>query len=223
MAPRWSAERIFALTFAVSLAIHLVLLIAQFISFHWLSPARTHTPLEVIYEYEIAKQELRQLQQQLLRAKRETIAAVSSNSAAQRWQIRVSERPLHERERALSEVMPDRSPVVDLTNLIEASKGDPVLLIYFSAVREQIQQTANRHSWLTGEAKEGFVYVSFVLTSSGQVVDASIVSGRSSDVQQLREIALRIVKMSAPFPQFPPSILGPSKTVLIPIEFLIGS
>jgi protein TonB len=120
-------------------------------------------------------------------------------------------------------VSPQRGAVIDLTNLVEASRGDPVLLSYFSAIREQIQQTANRQPWLTGEMTQGLVYVSFTLYASGSVERVVIVGERSVDSEMLRDAALRIVKAAAPFPPFPPSMTEGHKTVVVPLEFLLGS
>ena len=216
-------DRVLTMAFGISLAVHCVLLVAQLVTFAWLGPPKHHAPLEVIYNYELAKQELRHLQQQLARAKRETVAMPSSSAnLGERTQIRIPERSLVAVDEKLLDVMPSRSSVVDLTNLADAARGDPVLLSYFSAIREQIQQTANHQAWLTGSVGEGLVYVSFVLTSTGAVQEAAIVSDRSVPVDPLRDTALRIVKTAAPFPPFPPSMVERNKTIVVPLEFLLG-
>ena len=97
------------------------------------------------------------------------------------------------------------------------------MLSYFSAIREQIQRAANRRTWLTGEQREGLVYVSFVLTSTGAVQEAAVVSGRSAASPDLRDVAVQIVKAASPFPPFPPSMGEPNKTIVVPLEFLLGS
>jgi TonB family protein len=117
-----------------------------------------------------------------------------------------------------------RSPVVDLTNLIEAAQGDPVLLSYFSAIREQIQQTANGQTWLAADqAVQGVVYLSFVLSRDGAVDAIAVLPDRSVRSRPLQEIGLSIIKAASPFPAFPPSLGETSKTVVVPLEFLVGS
>lgn len=216
-------DRVLTIAFGVSLGAHLMLLIGQLLFLDWLSAPNKHALLNVIYDYEIAQQELRHLQAQLAKATRETVAAPASGSVGERLQIRIPDRPMLTADQRVADVIPGRPSIVDLTNLVDASRGDPVLLSYFSAIREQIQQTANRATWLTGAASEGLVYVSFVLTSSGSIQDLTVVADRSVSVETLRSTARRIVKTAAPFPPFPPSMVEPSKTIVVPLEFLFGS
>lgn len=116
------------------------------------------------------------------------------------------------------------SPVIDLTNLVAAAKGDPVLLSYFSVIREQIQKTANANTWMTGKAPgQGIVFLSFVLARDGQVRSAAVLGDRSVSSKPLQDIALTIVKSAGPFPPFPPSLSETFKTVVVPLEFLLGS
>ena len=217
------SDRGLLISFGVSIGIHLVLLIGQLVSWPWFSAAKLRTPLEIIYDYEVAQQELRQLQEQLTRAKRETMASPPSASNGLRTQIRIPDRPFLATTHDLADTMLNRSAFIDLTNLTEASGGDPVLLTYFSAIREQIQRAANRRAWLTGEDHEGLVYVTFVLTTTGAVQQTAILSDRSVSSRTLQETALRIIEVAAPFPPFPPSIGEPSKTIVVPLEFLLGS
>ena len=216
-------DRVFTIAFAVSLGIHLALILGQLFSISWLTAPTKHAPLEVVYEYEVAKQELRQLEEQLSRAKRETVASPSAPILGERMEIRVPDRPSLTADRSLSDLIPTRSSIVDLTNLVDASRGDPVLLNYFGAIREQIQRTANRRPWLASEGVEGLVYVSFVLSSTGEIHGLSVVSETSVPSDTLRDVALRIVETAAPFPPFPPSLPEPSKTIVVPLEFLLGS
>jgi TonB family protein len=116
-----------------------------------------------------------------------------------------------------------QASVVDLSNLAEASRGDPVLLSYFSAIRERIQRTANEQTWMSSEASEGMVYVSFLLTRSGQVASPQALVERSASSPQLHAIAVKIIAASSPFPPLPPSLEGAAKTIVVPLEFLRGS
>ena len=216
------SDRIFTIAFGASLGVHLFLLVTQIIPWDWTRVIKQHGPIDVIYEYKIAQEELRQLQAQLAQAKRSSVASTSASEPGDRAQVRIPNRPMLTAEQSISDIMPARPSIVDLTNLAEAARGDPVLLSYFSAIREQIQQTANRRSWLTGEAAEGLVYVSFTLSSGGSVDDTAVAAKSTTAQAALREIALRIVRSSAPFPPFPPSIHESSKTIIVPLEFLLG-
>lgn len=221
-------DRMFVIAFGASMGVHLILSLGQMVPLKWLTAPRSRSStLEVIYELEVATLERQRLQEQLARAARERGAAPSVPSASnrsERPQIVIPTRPSLVMDRTLSDLTPTRSSsVVDLTNPVDAARGDPVLLSYFSAIREQIQQTANRHVWLTGHEAEGLVYVSFLLASSGAAKTIDVVPERSVDSHTLREVALRIVKSAAPFPPFPPSMIEPSKTIVVPLEFLLGS
>ncbi len=118
---------------------------------------------------------------------------------------------------------PLQGSIVDLSNLAEASQGDPVLLSYFSAIREQIQRTANRQTWISSEESEGIIYVTFLLTSTGHVTSPRVVPERSASSALLQEIAVKIIAASSPFPPLPPSLHGAAKTIVVPLEFLRSS
>ena len=211
------------IAFSISLGLHLSLLVGQVISWHWYAPLRLRRAVEIIYDYEVAKEEVHRLKEQLDRAKREAVATPTSPSSGLRTQIRIPERPSLATTTHLGDTTLAHASFVDLTNLTEASGGDPVLLTYFSAIREQIQRAANRRTWFTGEEKEGLVYVSFVLTAAGAAQRAAVLIDRSVASPTLQDTALRILEDAAPFPPFPPSMREPSKTIVVPLEFLLGS
>ena len=217
------SDRVFTVAFSVSLAAHMVLIIAQFLPLEWIRPFRNQKSLDVVYEYAVAQEELRQIKEKLSRAASQAVANPSPPVLAEQAQIRIPDRPSLTDGQTLADFMPERSSIIDLTNLVDAARGNPVLLSYFGAIREQIQETANRRSWLSGDVTQGLVFVSFVLNSGGSVSDVGVVGVRSVDSQNLRDIALRIVKGAAPFPPFPPSITEPTKTIIVPLEFLLGS
>ena len=112
---------------------------------------------------------------------------------------------------------------IDLTNLAAAAQGDPVLYTYFSALREQIQETANAPGWLPdGVVDPGTVYIGFVVTQAGAIASAGVVSERSVNSPLLQRVALRIVKASSPFVAFPPSFKKSSMAIVVPLEFAEG-
>lgn len=214
-------DRPLLIAFSVSLACHALFLSAQLIHLRRQILAKDRLAMDIIYEYHVAEQELLRLQRQL--------ASLSEGQGALPGipaptpQVRIPDRTVMNVPATLPGARTNREAVVDLTNLVEAAHGDPVLLSYFSAIREQIQKTANRQTWLTGETTEGLIYVSFVLASTGQLYSAGILSDRSAPSRFLQEIALKIIKTSSPFPPFPPSLSEPSRTVVVPLEFLLGS
>jgi len=217
-------DQLFLLAFGVSVGIHLILLLSELLSLNWFAMPRTVKPIEVTYNVEAVQDELRVLQEELAHAKREVVSSPAPASLGERTQIRIPDRPSLTSDHSMNDFLPERGSVVDLTDLVDASRGDPILLSYFSALREQIQQTANRQPWLEGKLDGGLVYVSFQLLASGMVEDVRIVSDRSAPSETLQEVATRIVTAAAPFPAFPPSMASePSKTIVVPLEFLLGS
>ena len=217
-----NSDQVFTAAFGVSLAVHLLLLLGQLLRVSWLTMPRIRTPLEVIYDQEVVAQELRYLQERLSKAKTSTAASPAPPNPTNQTQVRIPDRPALTADQTLAEIMPGHATIVDLTNLVDASQGNPVLLSYFSAIREQIQQAANSRTWLPEAGSEGLVYVSFELDSSGTIRGASIVSDRSAGATALQDAALRIVQHAAPFPPFPPSMPEASKTIVVPLEFLLS-
>jgi len=205
------------------MGLHLLLLAGRLPALGWKQPPPAPSALEVIYEYEAKREELAQLRKELAKSKQAQLSApVPSSGGMGQPLIRIPDRSLLSLEETLPELLSHQDHVVDLTDLVHAAKGNPVLLSYFSAIRQQIQQAANRRAWVTDEGSGGIVYVSFVLTSQGRVRGAFVVDSRSSASGSLREIGLQIVSAAAPFPPFPPSMKELAKTIVVPLEFLLG-
>ena len=245
--PSSIADRSLTAAFAISLVGHLSVAGFQLLRPHHGARPRPMRPVEIIYEHRAAEQELHRLQQQLASLTNPSASLPGVQAPAP--QIRVPDRPIGgmpsfggmaggdagespgQSSAALGAFSGTaglgamlRAPVVDLTNLVEAAQGNPVLLSYFSAIREQIQRTANRKTWNAGQpGDEGLIYVSFVLNQNGDVQVVGVVADRSALSRHLQEIAVQIVKAAGPFPPFPPSIQDPMKTIVVPLEFLLGS
>ena len=223
-------ERPLALALGTSLVCHTILLGIALVRLRVGTPPSRAELLEVIYEARVKEQELQGLQSQLADRRASTPVSTAPGSIqAPSPHIRIPTRaamtvsPMLPSAGAVKHPDMSRPAVVDLTNLVDAAQGDPVLLTYFSAIREQIQKTANRQTWLSGQSAEGVIHVSFILNASGQVQSVAIVSDRSSSSRLLQEASLKIIKASAPFAPFPPSLSEPSKTVVVPLEFVLGS
>ncbi len=233
------SDRILTASFAASLSIHFVVLISQWGSLPWAGKVRNRAPIEVIYSAQPAEKQQLQLETQVMRARRDTTMAPLTASLGERTQIRIPDRPLLGSDATAltqsgagggsvgggaSTGLPDieRSPVVDLANLLETAGSNPVMLSYFSVIRDQIQHTANTRDWAAGTPAEGIIYVRFVLVSNGAVRAAGVVGDKSAASGALRTVAMQIVQTAAPFPPFPPSLQDSSKDVVVPLEFMLG-
>ena len=114
--------------------------------------------------------------------------------------------------------------VVDLTDVTVAAHGNPVRLAYFTAIREQVQRTANARTWIPENmTAEGAAYVQFVIARDGDLRSPTALLERSSAPPQLCRTAMELVAASSPFPPFPPSFEESNLTILLPIEFVSES
>ena len=110
--------------------------------------------------------------------------------------------------------------VVDLTDVAVAAQGDPVRLAYFTAIREQVQRTADQQDWRGGLAQaSGLVYIQFILGRTGEIRSVQILQDMSDAPALLCNTAKELVTASNPFPPFPPSFAEANLTILLPIEF----
>ena len=212
-------DRPLLIAFSISLICHTAFLGMQLFRSTRQLRLQDKKAMDIVYEYQVAEQELMRLQRQL--AKMEAGQGSLPGIANPTPQIRIPDRTTL--TLPTSETNVNRTSVVDLTNLVEAAQGDPVLLSYFSAIRERIQSTANKQTWMAGEQSQGIVYISFVLSNTGQVQAHQILADRSESSRFLQDIAVKIIRGSNPFPPFPPSLKESSRTVVVPLEFLLGS
>ena len=74
---------------------------------------------------------------------------------------------------------------------------------YYRAVREKIKQLADAHYSKNKNLREGEVFLSFIVASSGELLQLSVVEEKSIDDNRLRDIALRSIQDASPFPRFP--------------------
>ena len=211
-------DRTLLTAFAVSAVCHALLLAAQAARL-WQLPLEAAPPaLNVVYERPTEEPSgAAQLQRAVSAGGRQ--ASPGLLGAAPR--VRVAERSI-----GLSSLPGHQTAlpqsVVDLTNIVEAAQGDPVLLSYFGAIRERIQRAANQRNWLAGELAQGLVYVQFSLGADGRVDGVSVAQDRSTGPPRLRDAAANIIKAAGPFPAFPPSMTESRKTVVVPLEFLVS-
>jgi len=83
----------------------------------------------------------------------------------------------------------------------EAKKA--TYISYYRTVRERIRQHADRNYPRRRGLGEGDVFLSFVVASSGELLQAGVVDRKSTDNPTLRRIAIDSIRDSSPFPPFP--------------------
>ncbi len=208
--------------FAISLALHAIAVGGSAFSWTVGRPRRSPPALEVVYERAAVESELQELQRALAQAKREALGTSMGATLSAGMQIRVPEFSLPPTE-GLNALMAGAASVVDLAHLSAAAQGDPIRLSYFSAIRDQIRDAANRRMWMTPKPSEGLVRVTFILSSNGRIERMGVVGESSTPSDALQTLALKIVSTAAPFPPFPPSMSEPRQAIMVPLEFRLGA
>ena len=74
---------------------------------------------------------------------------------------------------------------------------------YYRAVREKIRKRADRNYPRNRSLGEGEVFLSFVVTSSGELLQIRVIDKASVDDALLRNIAIDSIRDASPFPPFP--------------------
>ncbi|MFH1478458.1 MAG: TonB family protein [Candidatus Omnitrophota bacterium] len=74
---------------------------------------------------------------------------------------------------------------------------------YYRSVREKIRTYANNNYYSKKDLAKGEVFLSFTVTSRGELIQVNIVDESSTDNSYLREIALNSIRDASPFPPFP--------------------
>ena len=90
--------------------------------------------------------------------------------------------------------------------VIQEEKDDAkkaTYISYYRAVREKIRQYADRKYPRNRNLREGEVFLSFVVASSGELLQIRIVDKKSVNSALLRNIAINSIRDASPFPPFP--------------------
>jgi TonB family protein len=224
------SDRIFRITFFVSLAVHAVILFKNpnLIPF---MPHRKPEVVEVNY--------LKQTPQEKLKAVREEADGKQQLAKLQsRMNLKKIAPPPFvskedvlriNREMKLDEISLPKPALTrpDITAMkkkitlppIDVDKiNNPSYISYYQIVREKIRRAAYQN-YLSTETGE--VYLSFIVGNDGSLREVQLVDSRSSPVEFLREIAQRSIHEAAPFPVFPRELDYPQLSFNVVISFEI--
>lgn len=96
--------------------------------------------------------------------------------------------------------------------------NNPSYANYYSLVRGRIKQRAyfNYSEYYAGE-----VYLTFILTSDGNLKELQILEDRTTAGQYLRTIGLKSIKEAVPYPPFPKELRYPELTFNVVISFQV--
>ncbi len=94
---------------------------------------------------------------------------------------------------------------------------------YYRLVREKIRYYADRNYIKEGSTSQGEVFLSFTVTSKGELLHIMIMDNRSAKDLLLRDIAINSVRDSSPFPAFPQGMNQYQITYNVIISFELNS
>ncbi|RJO63535.1 MAG: energy transducer TonB [Candidatus Omnitrophota bacterium] len=89
---------------------------------------------------------------------------------------------------------------------------------YYQIVREKIKRSAYQN-YIRNDT--GDVYLSFIIAGDGSLTEVKLHDDKSAGGSYLREVALRSIRNSAPFPPFPKELDYPQLSFNIIISFSI--
>ena len=102
---------------------------------------------------------------------------------------------------------------------IDANKiKSPTYLSYYQYVREKIRRAAYQNF---SKTETGEVYLSFVVSATGALRETIINEDKSSKSSYLRQISLRSLRDSEPFPNFPKDLDYPQLSFNVIISYQI--
>lgn len=78
-----------------------------------------------------------------------------------------------------------------------------IYISYYKAVREKIRRYADRNYPRNRRLGEGEVNLSFVVASSGEILQVKVIDEKSISHRSLRNIAINSIRDASPFPPFP--------------------
>ena len=104
-------------------------------------------------------------------------------------------------------------PPIDIKKI-----NNPIYVSYYQTVREKIRHSAYNNF---AQAEEGEVYLTFTLSSDGNISAIRLVEEKSSPNPYLRKVGFASIKQASPFPNFPKELDYPQLTFNVIISFEI--
>ena len=93
---------------------------------------------------------------------------------------------------------------------------NPVYLKYYRTIRDKIRRYAYYNY---NRAYAGKIYISFLVTSEGNLKALKIIDEKSTSNDYLKEIAVKSIKDSSPFPPIPEKLNYPELSFNVIIAF----
>ena len=221
---RFREEWIFAIALIVSCSLH-ALFLTRFALSSIRYSKKDRKQIEVVYtqvvpEKETAKEkqepkEVRSLKQKklqdsrLLLKKNPTGSPVLKDEKALSQDVKMTDKPASF----------DRIPVERRISVPPVKSGkinNPLYLNYYQLVRSRIKDQAYRNYT---EYTSGEVYLTFVLLSDGTLKQLKLIEEKTSAEDNLRQIGMKSIRESNPFPAFPADLKYPELSFNVVISF----
>jgi len=90
---------------------------------------------------------------------------------------------------------------------------------YYRSVREKIRYYADKNYIKEGNASQGEIFLSFVITSRGELLHIMIIDAKSAEDLLLRNLAINSIRDASPFPIFPQDMTQHQITFNVVISF----
>jgi len=213
------SDKVFQITFLVSLIAHGVLLI-RILGVNIPSRVNQNKKIEVSY---IAKTEFNQPLPKRTVVKPDLVHNAHSP-------IRENGKFFQIPEKSLRPELSVTKPALAKPDIIAIKKkitvpainidkiNNPLYSSYDQVVREKIKRTAYKNY---SSSETGEVYLSFIISADGSLKEINVIEAKSSSSLYLKGVALRSIKESAPFPAFSKELNYPQLSFTVTISFEI--
>jgi len=119
-------------------------------------------------------------------------------------------------QKKLSETPPEPKKKVSVPALESENMKSPSYLNYYQIIRNKIKERAYANYV---KADKGEVYLTFVLLADGKLQQINVLEDRTSANPYIREISVKSVQESAPFPAFPANLNYPELSFNVIISY----
>lgn len=216
-------NRIFTYTLIVSLLIHIGVLWNMSYAQMRLK-AKTIKMIEVVYpgiklEKKIpdtAPAPVKGMKVDLLQAAKASLQEQKSISSFMKDMSKLSDDFLHQGQKAKVVNQKPQKRKVSVPAVEAQQINNPVYINYYQIVRSRIRDRAyaNYERFESGE-----VYLTFMLDSQGSLKRIKIIEERTRANQYLRQISMRSIEESNPFPPFPSDLQYPELSFNVIISY----
>jgi TonB family protein len=187
-------ERRFQISLIISVLIHSLVLFHLPFSESLILP-KVITPIEVTYHHKLEREEAEDkvISKSFLKFPLSLIDTLIDKSIFDIKRHQIQKEPFSPEKIAFEKK-------IILPEIPSPNINSPVYLNYYQKIREKIRMCAYQNFI---KPEQGEIYLSFTITSNGELKKLSLIEEKSSQSVYLRDIALKSIQDASPFPSFP--------------------